>query len=270
MPTTQDTLLVTGPLNSSQLGVPKDAPFSVVHVHTGQSDKGSNAFTAAMRSWLGGKNLRERLGAQGRGKLGVVWYSAGHGAVRSILQTTDASDVDAWLSIDGLYGGNEFAQVLAARAMVGETTLLATSSPSTPGTYADCLSRWKDTVAEAGMPACGSTEVATELGLPKPDFCWHRDRALVVGYTKIMHGQQVPECRKGAMLVWDRVRRGVDPYGSLPIDPPPGPGDDPVGPVGPPPGQVISKPLPWYVKALISGGAMAGSYMLAEYLTRKR
>lgn len=267
MPTvSNDILLVTGPLNSSQLGIPKDAPFSVVHVHTGQDDKGSNAFTAAMRSWLGGKNLRNRLEA--KGKLGVVWFSAGHGAVRSILQTTDASDVDAWLSLDGLYGSNEFAQVLAARAMVGETTLLATASPSTPGTYADCLSRWKDTTQEAGMPTCQGNGVAVEIGLPEPDFCWHRERALVVGYKKIWHGQQVPECRKGAMRVWDRVREGLDPFqhGPIePIDPPADPGRDPgIGPVKP------TEPLPWYVKALVSCGTVAGSYMLAEYLTRRK
>lgn len=245
------TLIVTGPMNASQLGVPKDADYRVIHIHPKGSDIGSNAMQAAASAWLGGKSLRDRVG--GTEPIGVAWFSAGHGAVRAILSTSSPSDAAAWLCIDGLYGGNDFATRLASAASSSETSLLATASTSTPGQYDHSLDRWRDAVAKAEIPEA-NPESATKWGLPPPDQCWGKAQCLIAGYLDLGHHYQVPATRAAMLQWWDAARA---PAPKPPIEPE----KPPVQPVQP--GiEPIDIALP-----IIGTAAIAG---LVAYLLRKR
>jgi len=199
-----DALIVTGPVNATQLGVPKDAEYHVLHIHPKGSDIGSTAMGIAAATWLGGLSIRDRVekmvGPVDR--IGVAWFSAGHGSVRSILKTSKPESVAAWICIDGLYGSNEFAVELAESAMRGDTSLLATASVSTPGQYDHSLDRWRDVAARVEAPLADGS-VATGLGLPPPAECWSEGRCLIAGYPDIGHGAQVPAMRDAALRWWD-------------------------------------------------------------------
>lgn len=207
-----DVLIVTGPVNRYQLDVPDDAGYRVITVHPTGEDIGSNAMHAAMKAWLDGRDLRSAVEArvgEPVGKIGVVWFSAGHGSVRAILEgDTKASDVCAWICIDGLYGSAAWAIEVASSAMRWETTLLATASTSTPGTYDHSLDRWRFVVERCELPAA-SPEAATRWGLPTPDEVWASGAALVAGYDHIGHADQVPTMRDGAMRWWNAARAGA-------------------------------------------------------------
>lgn len=202
-----DVLVVTGPMNSTQLGVPKDAEYRVIHVHPTGSDIGSNAHYAATQAWLGGRSIRERVALEvgDLGLVGVAWFSAGHGSVRAILETSVPQDVAAWLCIDGLYGSNKWAIDVAAAAMRNETSIMATASTSTPGPYDHSLGRWRATAAEVGLPEV-VPDAATQWGLPAPQQCWGEGSCLVAGYNDLDHFHQVPATRE-AMLRWWQIAR---------------------------------------------------------------
>ena len=209
-----DALVVTGPMNSYQLGVPKDPGYAVVTVHPKGDDIGSDAMHQAMTSWLAGESLRARIQREldePLGCLGVAWFSAGHGAVRAVLEgSTSPSDVQAWLCLDGLYGQNWWAVDLAKDAARDRTALMATASTSTPGDYSHSLDRWRDAVAKAGLPQADPS-VAEAWGLPKPDQTWAQGAAIVAGYESLGHHQQVPAVRAGMLRYWEAVRLGDVP-----------------------------------------------------------
>lgn len=214
-----DVLLVTGPMNATQLGVPSDADYAVVQVHPSGSDIGSTAYHQTMASWLKGLPLRTRLEQEvGEvGRVGVAWFSAGHGAVKAILAgDTTPEDAVAWLCLDGLYGANDFAVRLARASLDSRTSLLATASTSTPGHYDHSLDRWRDAVEKALVPEI-SPKAATRWGLPPPEDCWGAGSCLVAGYENLGHHQQVPAVRS-AMLRWWDAARNYDPAKSQTTD----------------------------------------------------
>lgn len=212
-----DVLLITGPMNASQLGVPADADYKVVQVHPSGSDIGSTAYYNAMKSWIRqtgyDMSLRMRLldEVPSPGKIGVAWFSAGHGAIKALLDEdlTQPSDVAAWMCLDGLYGSNQFAIDISRDAMTGATSLMATASTSTPGSYDHSLDRWRDVVDKALIPAADPS-VATQWGLPAPDYCWGENACLVAGYEHLDHHHQVPAVRE-AMLRWWQAARWESP-----------------------------------------------------------
>jgi hypothetical protein len=209
-----DTLIVTGPMNAQQLGVPKNAPYEVIHVHPSGKDIGSNAMHAAMEAWLEGLPIRRRL--PHAGKIGVAWFSAGHGAVRALLKTSTPGDVDAWLCIDGLYGSNKWAVDVVEACRRKETTLLATASTSTPGQYDHSLDRWRDVVAKTSLPSV-PPRVALAALLPLPNYAWGLEGCLVAGYEDLSHAKQVPAVREAMLARWNTVRTTIPSM-------PPGPG----------------------------------------------
>lgn len=216
-----DLLLITGPMNAAQLGVPADANYHVVQVHPSGPDIGSTAYRNAMRDWLGGRTLRDRLRmiVPDLGHVGVAWFSAGHGAVKAILSgASHPSSAVAWLCLDGLYGSNEFAVHLAQASMVNETSLMATASTSTPGHYDHSLDRWRDVVAKAQVPPA-PLAAATQWGLPEPDEIWGYGGCLVAGYEHLGHHQQVPAVRSAMLRWWDSARSYEEPPSPLPKTP---------------------------------------------------
>jgi len=214
-------------MNASQLGVPKDADYRVIHIHPKGSDIGSNAMQAAASAWLGGKSLRDRVG--GTEPIGVAWFSAGHGAVRAILSTSNPSDAVAWLCIDGLYGSNAFVDRLVTSARAKETSLIATASTSTPGQYDHSLDRWREAMGRLDSPRVGPS-AATEWGLPQPDECWGETGYLVAGYLDLGHHEQVPATRAAMLQWWDAARA---PASKPPTIPPPAPYDPVDAPLWP-------------------------------------
>jgi hypothetical protein len=209
-----DYLVITGPVNAAQLHVPRDVSYKLVQVHPKGKDIGSNAMQAAMADWLGGKSIRDRL--PDAGKIGVIWFSAGHGSVRSILKTSKPEDVNSWLCIDGLYGDNKLAVDIIEACRRGETTLMATASTSTPGQYAHSLDRWRDAIQKTGLPEL-PPDVAAAALLPRPDFAWGSEGCLVAGYNKLGHHDQVPATRKAFMSMWDSIRTRSSSSGTVPI-----------------------------------------------------
>lgn len=251
-----DVLLITGPMNRSQLGVPASPPYEVVQVHPTGPDIGSTAYHQAMRSWLHGKTLRQRLDRGPADRVGVAWFSAGHGAIKAILSgDTQPSDAQAWLCLDGLYGSNDFAVRLAHAAAVNHTSLMATASTSTPGHYDHSLDRWRDAVAKASIPS-EPASAATQWGLPEPDELWGVNGCLVAGYETLGHHQQVPAVR-AAMLRWWNAARAHEPT-------PPSP---------PPPTPIVPKAekpelSPWMILGLTGVGATLG-WMLQRLVNTK-
>jgi len=222
-----DVLIVTGPMNASQLGVPKDADYEVIHVHPTGKDIGSTAMYKAMHAWLGGQTLfdrvRQHLGGEAPvvGKIGVAWFSAGHGAVKAILAgLTDPEDVAAWLCLDGLYGSNKWAIEVTKAAMQDKTSIMATASTSTPGHYDHSLDRWRTVVEANDIPQVPAHD-ATQWGLPAPDYAWGSGSCLIAGYDDLGHHKQVPAVRSAMLRWWDAVRKSdvPDVPGPKPPDP---------------------------------------------------
>lgn len=209
-----DVLIVTGPMNASQLGVPKDADYEVIHVHPAGKDIGSTAMYKTMQAWLGGQSLRERadrhVGAP-VGKIGVAWFSAGHGSIKAILAgPTTPSDVTAWLCLDGLYGSNKWAIDVTRAAMANKTSIMASASTSTPGQYDHSLDRWRTVVEANSIPAV-PVNTATQWGLPKPDQCWGSGSCLIAGYEDLGHHKQVPAVRSAMIKWWNVARSQKEP-----------------------------------------------------------
>jgi hypothetical protein len=219
----RDVLLITGPMNATQLGVPDDADYDVVQVHPPGSDLRSSMYHQAMLIWLQGLPLRTRLEKKlggPVGKIGVAWFSAGHGAVKALLKgETVATDVSAWLCLDGLYGSNAFAVTICEWAIENQTSILATASTSTPGQYDHSLDRWRDAVAKAKVPAI-SVDAAARWDLPQPDELWGAGSCMVAGYEHLGHHEQVPAVRE-AMLKWWNVARATEPSPGGEVDPKP-------------------------------------------------
>jgi len=242
-----DVLLITGPMNASQLGVPADATYKVVQVHPSGSDIGSNAYYKTMAAWLGGMSLRERLQAAVNGsvdKVGVAWFSAGHGAIKAILAgSTAPSDVEAWLCLDGFYGSNKWAIAVTEAAMRNDSSIMASASTSTPGQYEHSLDRWRSVVEANSIPAV-SPDAATQWGLPAPDYCWGSGSCLIAGYENLGHHKQVPAVRE-AMLRWWDAARAYDP-----TKPDPGKPDSPK--------DEDTGLSPWGIMAAAAVGALLG------------
>lgn len=249
-----DVLIITGPVNQQQLRQPELSPGTrCIYVGSG-GGTGSNDMHAAVAAWIGSKPLRSRVLElePELERLGVIWFSAGHGGVRAMLDAgTEPGDVDAWLCLDGLYTAwqhqAQWATRLAEAAIEASTTLLATASTSTPGQYADSLSAWKVVMGGVGVSSSDAAkQTAVSLDLPPPDVAWQRGAMLVCGYEDIDHAHQTPAMRVGMAEWWNRVRT-IEP-------PPPGPG----------PGDASSTPF-------IVGGAIAGAIAAAILLAlRKR
>lgn len=207
----RDVLIITGPMDRMQLGVPAKPDYAVITIHPSGDDIGSNAMHSAMASWLGGASLRSRVEAklgEKVGKIGVAWFSAGHGSVRAILDgQTTPDDVCAWMCCDGLYGSADWA-IRVARAAVDErTSLLATASTSTPGQYDHSLDRWRFVMQSVDVPPA-APDVATRWGLPSPQYAWSQGSCLVAGYDDLDHFHQVPAVRGAMLRWWDAARAG--------------------------------------------------------------
>ncbi len=209
-----DVLVITGPVNAAQLDQPDLSPGTkTVYVGSGGGTGSSDMYTATI-TWLRGMPLRERvmLDYPDLRRLGVIWFSAGHGSVQAMLRSgTDPSDVQAWMCLDGLYTSWKhvapWAKTLATAAMNANTTLLASASTSTPGQYADSKSAWTEVMDELRVPPTrGARETAVELGLPEPDDAYQHGAMLVCGYDDINHHQQVPAMREGFGRWWNDVR----------------------------------------------------------------
>jgi hypothetical protein len=209
-----DVLVITGPVNAAQLRQPELSPGTrTIYVGSGGGTGSSDMF-AATDAWLGGTNLRARVEQEvpDLHRLGVIWFSAGHGSVQALLRRgTDPSDVQAWLCLDGLYTAwnhvAPWAEELGRAAMNASTTLLASASTSTPGQYADSRSAWQQVVKALGVPDTpGARATAEQLGLPAPNDAYQHGAMLVCGYKDIDHHHQVPAMREGFANWWNRVR----------------------------------------------------------------
>lgn len=222
-----DILVITGPVNQAQLKQPELSPGTeTIYVGSG-GGTGSNDMFAAVSTWLGGMHLRDRLEMEfdSVDRIGVIWFSAGHGGVRAILETTQPEDVVAWLCLDGLYAGWNYranwATKLAEAAMGARTTLLATASTSTPGQYADSKSAWKVVMDYFQLESTSQAkQTAVELGLPQPDDAYQDGAMLVCGYNEINHFQQVPAMRDGMANWWNLVRKAQPVEPTTPAEEP--------------------------------------------------
>lgn len=209
-----DVLVITGPVNSMQLRQPDLSPGTrTIYVGSG-GGTGSNDMFSATSEWLGGRDLRSRVEKEvpDLNRLGVIWFSAGHGSVQAMLRRgTDPADVQAWLCLDGLYTSwnhvAPWAEKLATAAMGAHTTLLASASTSTPGQYADSRSAWQQVMGAVGVPDTeAARRMAVDLELPPPDDAYQHGAMLVCGYEGIDHHHQVPSMREGFANWWNRVR----------------------------------------------------------------
>lgn len=208
-----DLLIITGPVNASQLRVDELSP-GTRHVYVGSGGgTGSSDMYAAVQAWLGGKSLRERAleHEPNLRRLGVVWFSAGHGGVQAMLKTSEPDEAQAWLCIDGLYTAWKhragWATELAQAAADARTTMLASASPSTPGQYADSRSAWLEVMAHMGLqPSPDASQTAVSMGIPEPTSAYQRGAFLLATYEDIGHAQQVPSLRNGFMSWWNAVR----------------------------------------------------------------
>lgn len=231
-----DVLVITGPVNAAQLRQPELSPGTkTIYVGSG-GGTGSSDMMASTAAWLGGRDLRSRvqLEVPDATRIGVVWFSAGHGSIQAMLQAgTKPEDVQAWLCLDGLYTAWEYrakwATELAEAAMASTTTLLVSASTSTPGQYADSKSAWLEVMkfVELG-PTAEAQRTAESLGLPPPDEAFQHGAMLVCAYDEIDHHHQVPAMREGFATWWNNVR-GAQPYDPG-VDPPGGeefPQDEP-------------------------------------------
>lgn len=210
-----NVLIVTGPVNSSQLGIP-DFPFSepTRAYHLPSPGIRSYQYHAAMTSWLGGVALRERVKskvlAPGEvlGRVGLIWFSAGHGAARALHDAQGPEAVDQWLALDGLYGPwtqpVPWALAVAKAAARRRTSLVATASTTTPGSYGDCLTCWKNVAASLGVKPGGSALPA----FPDPAVVYRYGACCVMGYPDVGHHAQVPAMRAGMLGAFSRAWAG--------------------------------------------------------------
>jgi len=214
-----DVLVITGPVNAAQLHQPELSPGTkTIYVGSG-GGTGSNDMMAAMDTWLAGKDLRTRVLEEvpDLNRLGVIWFSAGHGSIQAILKRgTNPKDVQAWLCLDGLYAAWKYraawATTLAQAAMASTTTLLVSASTSTPGQYADSKSAWLEVMKYVDVPSTDEAKkTATSIGLPDPDEAFQHGAMLVCAYDSIDHHHQVPAMREGFATWWNNVRDAT-PY----------------------------------------------------------
>jgi hypothetical protein len=228
-----DVLVITGPVNAAQLRQPELSPGTkTIYVGSG-GGTGSNDMMASTDAWLGGRDLRSRveLEVPDVTRLGVVWFSAGHGSIQAMLRSgTKPEHVQAWLCLDGLYTAwnyrAQWATQLAEAAMASTTTLLVSASTSTPGQYADSKSAWLEVMKFLELEQTDEAQrTAESLGLPTPDEAFQHGAMLVCAYDDIDHHHQVPAMRDGFATWWNNVRSaqphdpGVEPPGSAPGDP---------------------------------------------------
>lgn len=226
-----NVLVITGPINSQQAGVQDFAPATkVIDVQLGDGRVRSFHYAEAMQAFLAGRSLRKaveaRVGLVDR--LGVLWFSAGHGAINEVLRVTDPAEVDVWLCLDGLYAGwkhqTQWATKLAKAAVARETVCVATASTTTPGQYADGLTSWKNVVVPLAVPRV-QPPVPFDL-FPQPAEMWAAGGFVLMGYPNISHGKQTPAMREGMMRVWSTGTTGID---TVDDRQPPGPGPDEPG-----------------------------------------
>lgn len=203
-------LLITGPVNGSQLGLSEypwthetrwySIPSNGIHSYDYQS---------AMHAFASGKSIRARAEAklckpgEKLGKLGLIWFSAGHGGASVAAGLEGAGAFDYWLALDGLYAGWKtpaaWAVKVAQGAIAKKTVLVATASNTGPGTYADCLASWRLVMKECGV-AAGGSELA---GFPRASEVYRKGAAIVMGYPDIGHHGQVPAMREGMIKAFD-------------------------------------------------------------------
>lgn len=213
-----DVLVITGPVNASQLRIDDLSP-GTRHIYVGSGGgTGSSDMYASVQGWLGGMSLRQRVTQvePSLRRLGVVWFSAGHGGVQAMLRTSTPQDAEAWLCLDGLYTawGHRagWATELVQASIDATTTMIASASTSTPGQYADSRTAFQKIMKYLEIsPSEHASDIAESLNLPKPDEAFQRGAFLLSTYADIGHAQQVPSCRKGFMTFWNAVRNAEAP-----------------------------------------------------------
>jgi hypothetical protein len=224
--TSTDVLVITGPVSQQQLDQPALSPGTEC-IYTGSgAGTGSTAMGEAVAAWLGGRTLREKvLEIQpDLRRLGVIWFSAGHGGVQAMLKAgTEPEDAQAWLCLDGLYTAwhyqAQWATKLALAASESTTTMLATASVSTPGQYADSLSAWSEVMSGIGVTTSDeAVKTALGLDLPEPKAAWQKGALLVCGYPNIDHAHQTPAMRQGMANWWNAVRAAEPGSGFTQVD----------------------------------------------------
>lgn len=264
-----DVIVITGPINRAQAGVPADV--KVIDVQLGSGQVRSFHYDEAMQNFLAGRSLRKAVEAKVGSavtKLGVLWFSAGHGAINRALMTSEPSDADVWLCYDGLYAGwkhqTQWATRLASAAAAGQTVCVATASTTTPGQYADGLTSWRNVMVPLGLPKV-EPPVALE-GFPPPAEMWAQGQFALMGYPDIPHWKQTPAVRDGMMNVWSQGALGAPPV-PRPPDPP---GEDRPPPLIP--GDIDeSTPAPPSILPWVGGIALvAGLAAWAAWGGRKR
>lgn len=218
-----DLLIITGPVNAQQLRIEELSP-GTRHLYVGSGGgTGSSDMYGSVKTWLQGRSVRERAleVEPNLRRLGVIWFSAGHGGVQAMLQASTPDEVQAWLCVDGLYTAWDhrapWATELAEAAAHARTTMLATASTSTPGQFADSRSAWLEVMAHMGLePSDVAMGTAAKMQLPEPDEAFQRGAFLLATYENLGHGQQVPQCRQGFMNWWNAVREAEPPPVPLP------------------------------------------------------
>lgn len=226
-----NVLVITGPINRSQAGVPEGT--HVIDVQLGAGQVRSFHYAQAMQQFLAGRSLRKAVEAKVGpvDRLGVLWFSAGHGAINEVLRVTDPAEVDVWLCLDGLYAGwkhqTEWATRLAKAAVAGETICVATASTTTPGEYADGLTSWRNVVVPLEVPPIVPPEALP--GFPPPAETWSSGDFVLLGYPDIPHWKQTPAVREGMMRVWTE---GLPKGGGGTVPGPDEPGGEPEGSSG--------------------------------------
>lgn len=239
-----NVLVITGPINAQQAGVDRFAPGTKVINVQPSTGIGSTEYAGAMQSFLGGRTLRKAVESRMKGepieKLGVLWFSAGHGGVNWALTKSPATDADIWLCLDGLYASWKYRQVwatkLASAAISGETKCVAVASTTTPGQYADGLSSWTyvlDYLKLKPVPyVAGVPPLFPEPGEGK---FWSKGKFTLLGYPKIGHLNITPAVREGMMRAWVESWKatGTEPTPEPPGPPPGPPQEPPVDPKAP-------------------------------------
>jgi hypothetical protein len=225
-----DVLIVTGPMNSSQLGA-KGYPWKrgrviVLDVQAVGFDpaKGANQFhyAQALERFLGGESLRTaaaRAAKEPVDHLALAWFSAGHGFASGVFKRGMAAQVDTFLCVDGCYTAFNstpaWARAMAEGAASGQWDALVTASNTTPGGFPDAMAGWhyvfkdlgwapKDGGAVAGFDTPAPSEV-----IRKGHFAWH-------GYPTVPHIKQVSTFGKAFVRAWDERLITSGGFGFLP------------------------------------------------------
>ncbi len=197
----RDVLIVTGPVNASQLGADAiDWARETTIVHVGGAGIRSTDYArAAKEFWPGGdsENFRARV-ARRVGfephRIGVIWFSAGHGAVSQWLHAGAEAEVDLWMCLDGLYAGGvaKWAKKLVSAATRGKTGLLATASDSAPpgAPYRSGMGSWQQVLDESPQMVEAST---APTGFGDPQRVFRSRGAAVMFFPDVDHHHQVAE-----------------------------------------------------------------------------